>query len=450
MAGRCSRREVMTWTAALIAGAILPPAFYKEAWAAPPEVDRPNIILCMTDDQGWGDVSYNGLRSVATPNLDEMASNGLRFNRFYAASPICSPTRGSVMTGRHPSRFGCFNWGYPLREREVALPAVLREAGYATGHFGKWHLQHDVAKGGNPVSPADPMHPGKAGFDTWVSSTNFFEHDPRLSRNGAAEQFSGDGSDVIVGEALKFIESSARARKPFLAVVWFGNPHLPHQPIAAELEAAGGDAYYGEILGIDRAMGRLRKRLRELNLADNTLLWFNSDNGPRGGGSTGGLRGAKGNIFEGGIRVPGLVEWPARITSGQSTDMPASTSDIFPTVCAAAGLTGPPPVQPLDGISLLPLFEGNMPQRPQPIGFWHTPGARDAVPGLEDGASAWMRGPHKLFRERKRSQLYDLNADPAESADLAAREPRLTAALEEELTQWKRSVLRSLAGQDYR
>ncbi|MGB2820411.1 MAG: sulfatase-like hydrolase/transferase, partial [Phycisphaerae bacterium] len=160
--------------------------------------ERPNIVLCMTDDQGWGDVGYNGHEHLKTPVLDEMARTCLRFDRFYAAAPVCSPTRGSVMTGRHPNRFGCFHPNYSIRPEEVTLAEALKPAGYATGHFGKWHL--------GPVKAASPVCPGACGFDEWLSHDNFFELNPSLSRNGAEPRtIQGESSEIIVAEALKFI-----------------------------------------------------------------------------------------------------------------------------------------------------------------------------------------------------------------------------------------------------
>ena len=256
------------------------------------EDKRPNIVLCMTDDQGWGDVGYNGLTACKTPHLDAMAAGGLRFRRFYAAAPVCSPTRGSVLTGRHPNRYGVFLYGHPLRKQEVTLAQVLQHAGYATGHFGKWHL-NGVSGPGKVIHADDPRSPGAFGFDEWLSVSNFFEIDWTLSRRGTPEPFKGDGSDYIVEQALRFIEGAAKAEKPFLAVIWYGNPHAPHKPLKKDQAAAGGSAYYGEVVGIDRSMGTLRAELRRLGVAENTIVWFCSDNGAIPQGSTGGLRGAR-------------------------------------------------------------------------------------------------------------------------------------------------------------
>lgn len=421
----------------------------RAAGQTPPA--SPNVILCMTDDQGWGDTSYNGLKTIRTEALDDMAASGLRMDRFYTASPVCSPTRGSVMTGRHPNRFGCFNWGYKLDVRETALPQVFKDAGYATGHFGKWHLSGDPRKAGNPVSADDPLHPGRFGFDEWLSMTNYFEANPTLSHKGKPVEFAGDGSEVIVAEALKFIRSSQQANRPFFVVIWFGNPHLPHAPTPELLKAAGGDAYYGEILGIDRAMGALRKQLRAMGLAQQTLVWFNSDNGADKVGSHGGLKGRKSTLYEGGIRVPGIVEWPGVIAPGR-TQIPCGTVDIYPTVLDLAGIKAASQVQPLDGISLRPVIEGKMSDRPVPLGFWHAPKgpAKGAALQPSAGTAAWIDNRYKLHRiQRDQWQLHDLQQDAQEKVDLSARNPKLLAEMQEKLLAWQRSVIRSYEGKDY-
>ncbi len=409
------------------------------------EAPRPNIILCMTDDQGWGDVSYNGLKEIQTRNLDEMAAGGLRMNRFYAAAPVCSPTRGSVLTGRHPCRYGTFQPGKPIRIEEQTIAQALKAAGYVTGHFGKWHL-NGVSGPGKPLKDDDPLNPGKLGFDEWLSVSNYFERDWTFGRNGKGEEkLPGDGSEAIVAEALKFVDRAAAAKKPFLAVVWFGSPHDPHDPLPEDRQAGG--AYYGEILGVDRAMGSLRAGLRAKGVAENTLLWFNSDNGPKRG-STGGLRGKKGSLWEGGVRVPGLAEWPARIKKGSVTGVPAVTSDLYPTLLELAGAKVKDQVQPLDGLSLVPLLDGKMAERPAEIGFWD--GSSKITTDLNSGHAAWTGNRFKLHKlEAGTFELYDLEDDPTESKDLAAAKPELVQAMKTKLSAWQESVVKSLKRGDY-
>lgn len=407
---------------------------------------HPNIILCMTDDQGWGDVSYSGLKQIQTSALDAMAAAGLRFNRFYAAHPSCSPTRASVLTGRHPNRMGCYWPGMPLKLQEMTIAQAAKRAGYATGHFGKWHL-NGVAGPGKPIAASDPLGPGRFGFDEWFSVSNYFETDWTFSRNGENVKVPGDGSDAIVGEALKFIARSAKQGTPFLACIWFGNPHAPHRPLPEDRKAAGGSAYYGEVVGIDRAMGTLRSGLRKLGVADHTMVWFNSDNGawfdpaaPDEHGTNGPLRGRKGDLWEGGIRVPGLVEWPVRIKRPAVTEVPACTSDIYPTIVDILKIAVPDQVQPLDGISLLPLLDGQMKERPRPIGFW----------ALGFG-QAWNDNRYKLVKPASGNhELYDLTVDPSEKTDLAAKHPEIVNRMKADLEEWQQSVMRSCRGGDYK
>jgi arylsulfatase A-like enzyme len=403
--------------------------------------NRPNVILCMTDDQGWTDVSYNEKGRLAngtfkTIELDKMASAGLRFDRFYAAAPVCSPTRGSCLTGRHPYRYGVTLYGKPLKLEEKTIAHALGAAGYRTGHFGKWHLNGKSGPG-KPISKDDPLNPGAFGFETWFSVSNFFDTNTTFSRNGETVTTQGDGSDVIVAEALKWLDTlkAKDPGKPFLAVIWFGSPHSPLKPLQSDLKAAGGDAELGEIAGVDRAMGTLRRGLRERGIAENTMLWFNSDNGsPKGNGP---LKGRKGGIEEGGIRVPGICEWPARVKPGK-TSIPVVTSDFYPTILEAVGIPMPKDKPlPLDGISLLSLLEGKMAERPSPIGF------------MSGAATALSDNRYKLLVNGKDKHLYDLTADLGETKDLAGENPEIVAKMSKSLEAWVASVKKSIAGGDY-
>ena len=417
-----------------------------------PRPSRPNIILCMTDDQGWGDVSYNGLTKVQTPNIDAMAAAGLRFNRFYAQQS-CSPTRASVMTGRHPNRMGVFWPGMPLRKQEVTIAQLVKQAGYATGHFGKWHL-NGVAGPGKVMPDSDPLAPRNLGFDESFSVSNYFETDWTFGRNGVPEKASGDGSEVIVGEALKFIGAAAEKKTPFFAVVWFGSPHAPHQPLPDDLKAAGGSGYYGEIIGVDRSIGTLRTGLRKLGVADNTMLWFSSDNGgwldpkkPDANGTNADLRGRKGDMWEGGIRVPGVIEWPARIQPAV-TDIPAGVVDIFPTLVELLQIKVEHPV-PLDGISLLPLLDGQMKARSQPMGFWQFAGDPKNLT-TNSGPSAWNDNQYKFVKPKPGEwELYDIAAERTELTNIAAWKPEIVERMKAGLEQWQQSVIRSYNGGDY-
>ena len=449
--------------------------------------DRPNIILAMADDQGWGDMGYMGHQVLKTPVFDAMARDGLRFNRFYAAAPVCSPTRASVLTGRHPNRMGCFKWGHTLRPEEITVAEALKKAGYKTGHFGKWHV-------GN-VRADSAVSPGKSGFDEWASSPNFYENDPLFSHNGKVIETKGESSHVTVELALKWMAkvSQKKKKKPFLAVIWFGNPHGPHIGTEKFLKMYEGETkamanFYAEITAMDAAMGELRKGLRKLGAADNTVLWYCSDNGGLKPNSMGGLSGRKGRLQEGGIRVPAIVEWPAVIKKGRITDIPANTVDIYPTVLELAGVRLPGGQPVLDGVRLADLLKGELFHRDKAMGFWDFPakgqsrharrmleklraeqkaGEQEPAPkeGLIEkkypldefpGPAAWIAGDWKLHRIPAKNgthvdyRLYHLGRDQAEKFDLAPVQPERLARLKTELAAWQKSVLGSLNGADYR
>ena len=440
----------------------------------------------MADDQGWGDMAYNGHPVLKTPHFDDMASSALRFDRFYAAAPVCSPTRGSVLTGRHPNRFGCFQWGYSLRPQEVTIAEALKTAGYVTGHFGKWHL--------GSVHRGSPVNPGASGFDEWFSAPNFYDNDPILSREGIAVQTEGESSRVTADAAINFMRRHASSERPFFAVVWFGSPHLPHQATDTYREMYRDQPeklqhFYGEITGMDEAFGMIRSELTTLGIKDNTLLWYCSDNGGLPEVSTTGGRGHKGQIYEGGLRVPAMIEWPARLKSHTLTNVPCNTCDIYPTLLDITGVTIPDQ-SPLDGISLMPLVDGDMTSRSRPMGFWNYPAK--GVPTyahewmkklMEDqrrgnitgdierlclnaaeisekypldsfpGHAAYLDWPWKLHRIESvgsvKHELYNLADDPMETTDVIMKHRGKTDALVNALNSWQISVVRSLNGEDY-
>ncbi len=450
-------------------------------------VSRPNIVLVMADDQGWGDMAYNGHPVVKTPNFDNLAASGLRFDRFYAAAPVCSPTRGSVLTGRNPNRFGCFSWGRTLRPQELTIAEVLQSEGYVTGHFGKWHV--------GSVQTGSPVNPGTSGFDEWLSAPNFFDNNPILSREGVAVQLQGESSEVTADAAIEFIRKHAKSEKPIFAVVWFGSPHDPH--IASDRDSAlypGLEPklqnFYGEITGMDHALGKLRQELKNLGIENNTLLWYCSDNGGLPNVGTTGGRGHKGNIYEGGLRVPAIIEWPEKIPQPKGSYLPATTNDIFPTLLDVAGITLDNPPK-LDGISLLTVIENQMESRPQPMGFWQYPEGGWRTPSHQwmtelleaqkngqmvsdsarlvldageikkqypedrfPGHAAWLDWPWKLHRIQRNSdeptlELYNLEKDSLEQFNLAEAETARIKDMLPQLESWQNSVMQSLNGKDY-
>ncbi len=409
-------------------------------------INRPHIVLVMADDQGWAQTGYYSHPVLKTPNLDAMAADGLRMDRFYAGAPVCSPTRASVLTGRANDRTGVESHGYGLRRQEITIAQLLAQAGYATGHFGKWHL-NAIRGPGVPILASDDHNPGEFGFQKWLSVTNFFDRDPLLSRAGKFEEFQGDSSEIVVGQAIDFIAQQQRAGVPSLTVIWFGTPHNPFKASAEDLAPFGNldedsKHHYGELVAMDRSIGTLRSQLRDLGIERNTLLWFCSDNGglPKIKPSTvGPLRGNKGTIYEGGLRVPGIVEWPAVIVQPRVTEYPASVLDILPTLLDVVGLAYPDD-RPRDGISLKPLFSEDLRIRSQPIPFRHL------------GKAAWVDNQYKLLTNALKSgalELYDLERDPGETHDISSAHPDIAARMTRQLLQWSQSVDDSFAGKDY-
>lgn len=440
-------RSTRTRTIGALSALLLVPALSARPATRPPDLSRPHIVLVMADDMGWGETGYRGHPVLKTPNLDAMAANGLRFERFYAGGPVCSPTRATVMTGRSHDRVGVLSHGYALRLQEKTLAQALRGAGYVTGHFGKWHL--DGFRGpGVPVLAGDPRHPGHFGFEEWLSVTNFFDRDPLMSRQGRIEAFTGDSSEITVREAVRFLKARLVDDKPLFAVIWFGTPHSPFRAFPddkARFDGLDEDSanHYGELVALDRAVGTLRSELRALGIADNTMLVFCSDNGglPRvEPGTVGGLRGHKGSVFEGGLRVPGIIEWPAVITAPRVTSYPACTMDLFPTIADIIGLPESVMVAPVDGSSLKPLLTREIGERARPIPFRF------------QGKAALVDNRHKLVTEnlgRGRFFLYDLEADPNETRDLASERPEIAERMRHALLSWNESVNASFAGKDY-
>ena len=359
--------------------------------------------------------SFVALGQVTDPVRDAMAEAGLRFERFSAGCPVCSPTRASVLTGRSPDRTGVLQHGYALRHQERPIAQALQAAGYVTGHFGKWHL-NGLRGPGAPILRDDPYHPGKFGFDEWVSVTNFYDVDPLMSRKGEFEQFDGDSSEVAVDEAVEFLSRHRQGDRPMFAVIWFGTPHSPFKALADDRQAFEtlddeSANHYGELVAMDRSIGSLRAKLREFGIAENTLLVFCSDNGglPKIEPETvGGLRGNKGTIYEGGLRVPAVMEWPA-VIQPRITTYPACTMDLFPTVAEILNLPEGVFVEPLDGVSLKPLLTRELPRREKPIPFRF------------GSKAAWIDNDYKLLTndlQRGPFELYNLADDAKEGLEV--------------------------------
>ena len=444
--------------------------------SAPAAAQRPNVILLMADDLGWGDLGVQGHPHLHTPHLDQLAADGARFTRFHAAAPVCSPTRASCLTGRHPYRADIpnANRGH-LRAEELTLPSLLKDAGYRTGHFGKWHLGTLTktlveSNRGGPRGSAHYAPPWERSFDACFSTeakVPTFDpmKDPKTGAPygthywtgpgaRATEGLEGDDSRVIMDRALPFVRRCADDAAPFFCVVWFHAPHLPC--VASDADRARyrefGEAtqhYFGCITALDRQVGRLRRTLAELGLADETMIWFCSDNGPEGKagkapGSSGGLRGRKRSLYEGGTRVPAFAVWPGQIEAGARVETPACTSDYLPTIASWLQLPLPEDLE-VDGVDLRPALaaaaRGEASPRARPIGF---ESARMAT---------WTADRFKLVVHLgrpvkakgapppvERVELFDLLEDPLERSDVAAAHPEQVASMTHALGRWRAAI----------
>jgi arylsulfatase A-like enzyme len=437
----------------------------------------PNIILLMADDLGWGDTRYNG-SYFRTPSLDSMAKAGLQFNRFYTAGPVCSPTRASCLTGRHPIRSGIdyANEGM-LPPSETVLPEILKEAGFRTGFFGKWHLGSmtqlvvDGSRGGpgttvfsppwlhgfetifateNKVPTFDPMkHPNSTTYPISFSDSSYYGTAYWTGPSGGGTEgnrtalnnnLSGDDSRVVMDRVLPFIDSATVSQIPFFAVVWF---HTPHIPVIYDDEfrplynggvwngLTGAEKRFGNaVSALDAQIGRLRDYLAQKGVADNTLIWFCSDNGPMEGEPTsaGPFRGYKRELYEGGIRVPAILEWPGKIMPGQTTDLPVVTTDFLATITDWLGLRNPS-VLPQDGFNLRDQIEGGLSERGIPIGF------------RSENHKALITDCYKLVSAYGGAfELYDMVSDPYETSNLAPLLPAIYNALIGEYEAWELAV----------
>lgn len=408
----------------------------------------PNLVIMLCDDLGYGDLSCYGHSIIQTPYLDQMAQEGMRFTDCYAASPVCSPARAGMITGRTPYRCHVTDWIPPnspmhLQQNEISIARLLKDRGYATAHFGKWHLSGKL-DGSQPT-------PGYHGFDHWFSTLNN-AHPSHLNptnfvRNGEPvdEPIEGHASRIIVDEALDFIEKTQMQSpgRPFAVFVWF---HAPHEPVGtspqftdlyANIEEETKRLYFGNVTETDAAVGHFNEQLDRKGLSENTLVWFTSDNGPetlnryrgahRSHGTPGPLRGMKLHMYEGGIRVPGIARWPGQIPAGQENSLPVSGVDVLPTLCGLAGLPIPDD-RPIDGADVAALLRNNASSRGKPL-YWRYDKA------ISNPKIALRDGDWKLLANAELSQfeLYNLREDLAESRDVSQANPNQLRALKEQL-----------------
>jgi arylsulfatase A-like enzyme len=432
---------------------------------------KPNIVFIMADDLGWGDTGFNGNNQIKTPCLDALAAEGIIFDRFYSGCAVSSPARAGLLTGRNPFRMGVFNANVGiLRPEEVTLPELMKEKGYMTGLFGKWHLgtltysETDANRGriGNRQLYNIPI---EHGFDvSFVTESKVPTYDPMKQpvinngrfwdcikegeqsiaygtsywfQNGfkSIENLDGDDSRVIIDRVFPFIKYATANNKPFLSMIWFHAPHLPcvagtkYTDLYPQVSVEERN-YYGCISALDEQVGRLVTYLKDNGIYENTILCFCSDNGPeeQTPGTASYLRGRKRSLYEGGIRVPAFVVWKGKLLSGKRTLHPCSVYDVLPTFTELLALETSPYL--LDGESLLPVLMQDM-QRERPMVFCYQ----------EQGAV--IDEKYKLYYQNGKYELYDISADSGETKNLVEQNPqetnRLIAILNSQLESFKAS-----------
>lgn len=422
---------------------------------------RPNFIIVLADDLGWGDLGCYGHPVIQTPNLDRFATQGMRFTQCYSASAVCSPSRSALLTGRTPYRNGVFTWipagsDIHLRTSEITIATLLRRLGYATCHVGKWHLN-------GLFNSAKQPQPSDHGFDWWFATQNnagpSHKNPDNFARNGkAVGPLEGFSAELVAKEAVQWLKKERDPAKPFFLNVCFHEPHLPIESnpefmgLYPDLLKNDPDKaqHHGNVTQMDHAFGLLLKALDDLNLSENTFIIFTSDNGPEGNGvagrsrgSTGGLRGRKRAVYEGGIRVPGIVRWPGRVKAGSTSDQPIVGSDVFTTICSISKIPLPND-RPIDGADILPVLAGKKIERTTPL-YWRC----NIAPG--EFKICMRQGDWTILANEKltKFELYNLKDDVKQTTNLATKEAakldelrallaRLNTEIEKEGPTWWR------------
>jgi len=430
--------------------------------------NRPNIIIFLTDDQGYGDLGCHGHPEIKTPNLDRFAKQGVRFTQGYAPCGVCSPSRAAILTGRTPYRNGVWRYCSPtvdnhvhLRTSEITIPKLLKEQEYDTCHSGKWHLNSMFN------SPEQPQ-PGDHGYDHWMATQGNAEpnhlNPVNFVRNGASVgPMQGPSSVLAANEAIDWLEKREKKDRPFFLTVWTHEPHTPVETAPEYMLPYGHiddediRQYYGNITQLDAAFGVLMRAVDKMGYTDNTAVVFMSDNGPEGTGlgkrkdtdmrrsrgSTAGLRGRKRSDFEGGIRVPFMFRYPRyfrekSIDAGSVSRVPVVGHDIFTTVCELTD-TPVPDDRVIDGTSMLPALKGEELVREQPL-YWRTHCSN------LDCRVALREGDWKIVADNKLEEFLLFNMDDSqkthelEEHDLSARYPERLTALKAKLIAHDKAV----------
>lgn len=421
-----------------LAGALAAPA-------APASQKRPNIVVVLADDQGWGDLSVHGNSNLATPNIDSLARDGALMERFFVCS-VCAPTRAEFLTGRYHPRGGVRGvtaGAERLNLDETTIADVFNSAGYATGAFGKWHngSQH-------------PYHPNARGFDEYYGFTSghwghYFE--PELERNGELVRGKGFIIDDLTNNALSFIERNKT--RPFFCYLPLNSPHSPmqvpdrfyekfanFQPRLLARNASQEDllmtrAALAMCENIDWNVGRVLSHLEKLNLSRDTIVMYFSDNGPNSWRWNGGMKGRKGSVDEGGLRVPCLIRWPGQIPAGTRIPQIAGAIDLLPTFTDLASIQAPSR-KPLDGRSLKPLLTRTAGEWPDRMLF-----------SLQNKRASVRT---QRYRLDPAGQLFDMQADPNQDRNIAPEQPDTAARLRKALDAWSREMLALTGGKDTR
>ena len=437
-----SRREFIQ-SAMLAASGLYFGSKIRSAKANQKAASRPNIVLIVSDDQGYGDSScYDHPKEVATPNIDRLASEGVRLTNGYASAYVCAPTRAGLLTGRYQQRFGFYaagdsRIGLPLSE--VTIADMLKKRGYATAVIGKWHVG---------IEPQ--YHPLKRGFDEFYGFLGHGAHDyfdlkitnefNSIYRNEKPINDTGYLTDNLARESVSFIER--HQNQPFFLYLPFNAVHWPLQALQKYIKRfntgdKNRDIYLAMLTSMDEAIGKVLDALKRTGADENTLVIFFSDNGgaKRNFANNGALRDFKQSVYEGGIRVPFIVRWPGKLPKGTVCDEPVISLDALPTICAAAGV-GLPDDRVYDGRNMLGVLRGQMKGPLHKRLFW------------DDGIKQWAvrEGKWKLLFNREGSlELYDLEGDISEKNNLVKQRPEIVQHLQQAYKDWKNQMAPQLS-----